>query len=372
MFIHQSQLQHLLRPEQYYSEEQYRAEIRHLFNESWHPAASVRNLPKPGDFHTCELFETPVLIRNFDGELRAFLNVCPHRHSRLTNRPHGRAEKLRCQYHGWEFNKEGRTGQIPDAGAFRPWDRENACLRGFRLETCGEVVFICLSDSAPSLRDWLGPLWERWAPGFGGPYHYAATWQKHFDCNWKIVLENSLESYHIPMLHSKTFGEFPEESNCWHELEPEWSTFKTMIPSDWINRRQAWLVRRLGEPVTMEYGHHVRHPHITVATLDVSRILMCVYPTSPTTCRYWSLIYTLRGHRRNPLAWALAHFLRPIVISVSGRLFAEDGASMARCNAEWRQARIGASSARARNASTCSRNTSTRCAPARWNFPRQE
>src|SRR5918995_701064 len=95
-----------------------------------HPAGSLAakrsarsELANPGDFLTFDLLETPILLRNFDGELRALLNVCPHRHSKLTEKPRGNTEKLRCQYHGWEYNAEGGTGKIPDAKAFRPWDR---------------------------------------------------------------------------------------------------------------------------------------------------------------------------------------------------------------------------------------------------------
>lgn len=324
MFIHQNQLCHLLRPDQYYSEAQHRSEQRHLFQTAWHPLATVHDLAKPGDFITVNILDTPLLVRNFAGELRAFLNVCPHRHSRLTDEKKGNTERLRCQYHGWEFTQDGKTGQIPEARAFRPWDRENSCLRQFRLETCGEIVFVSLSDSTPSLRDWLGPLWERWASSFGGSFRYAMTWEEKFSCNWKVVLENSLESYHIPMVHPKTFGEFPEESNAWHELDPSFSTFKTVTPNDFVNRQQAWLVRRLGQPVTGEYWHHVRHPHVTLTSLDVHRMIFCVFPLTPTTCRYWCVLYTLRGHRRNPLAWALSRVLRPIVTRVAEKVFYED------------------------------------------------
>src|SRR5262245_62483974 len=113
MFVNQHHLRHLLRPDQYVSEEQYRAELRHLFQPAWHPLATVRDLAKPGDFLTFNLFETPLLLRNCDGELCAFLNVCPHRHSLLSNKPKGHSEAFRCQYHGWEFDKDGHTGKIP-------------------------------------------------------------------------------------------------------------------------------------------------------------------------------------------------------------------------------------------------------------------
>ena len=325
MFTNQHHLAHLLRPEQYASDAQHRLELRHLFAPAWHPLAATAELAKPGDFLTFDLMDTPILVRNFGGELRAFLNVCPHRHARLTDKTRGNAETLRCQYHGWEYNQDGRTGKIPEAKAFRPWDRDNSCLKRFRLETCGDLVFVNLSDAGPSLREWLGPLWDRWEPHFGGAYQYATTWEADFPCNWKVVVENSLESYHIPLVHPKTFGEFPTEENSWHELEPTFTTYKTMVASNFVGRQQAWLVRRLGEPATMEYWHYNRHPHITVSTLDVHRLAMCVYPLTATTCRYRSVLFTLRGKKRTPVTWALSRILRPIVVSVAKKVFGEDG-----------------------------------------------
>ena len=95
--------------------------------------------------------------------------------SKLTDRPRGNTGTLRCQYHGWEYTKDGRTGKIPDARAFRPWDRENSCLRRFRVEKCGDLVFVNFSDNGVSLREWIGPLWELWS-SYGVPYRHAATW----------------------------------------------------------------------------------------------------------------------------------------------------------------------------------------------------
>ena len=326
MFTNQTHLRHVLRPDQYTSEAQYQAELRHVFQPAWHPLATVGDLAKPGDFLTFNLLETPILIRNFDGELRAFLNVCPHRHSELTSKVRGNTERLRCQYHGWEFNADGNTGKIPDARAFRPWDRENACLRRFRLDTCGDVVFINLSDNGVSLREWIGPLWDVWSNSFGGTYRHAGTWEKDFPCNWKVVLENSLESYHIPQVHPYTFGDFPKEEIAWHELNEKFTSFKTIPPRDIAAWFQNWSVRRLGLPVTEEYWHRVRHPHATSSSLDSYRMIQCVFPTGPTTCRYRSLFFAVRGQRRNPFAWAVYRVLRSAAIYVAKRVFAEDGA----------------------------------------------
>ena len=325
MFTHQHHLRHLLRPEHYTTESQYRAELRHLFRPAWHPLAAIGDLARPGDFLTFDLLETPILLRNFDGELRAFLNVCPHRHSKLTEKPCGNTERLRCQYHGWEFNKEGSTGKIPDAKAFRPWDRDNSCLRRFRVDTCGDLVFVNLGDDPVSLRDWLGPVWDQWQD-YGGAYRYAATWERDFPCNWKIVLENSLESYHIPEVHPKTFKVLPEEVNSWHELTDRFSSYKTIPPNDVAGRLSNWIVRRLGQPVTNAYWHRVLHPHATGSSLDVFRMMQSVFPTGPTTCRYRTILFTLRGTRRGPLAWALSRALRGITTYVARKVFVEDAA----------------------------------------------
>jgi phenylpropionate dioxygenase-like ring-hydroxylating dioxygenase large terminal subunit len=328
MFTHQHHLRHLLRPEHYTSASHYRAELRHLFHPAWHPLATVGDLARPGDFLTHDLLDTPVLLRNFDGELRAFLNVCPHRHSNLTTKPRGNTPRLKCQYHGWEFNKDGGTGKIPDARAFRPWDRENACLRQFRVDTCGDLVFVNLSDNGVSLREWIGPLWDVWSGerGYGGVYRHAATWEKEFPCNWKVVLENSLESYHIPQVHPKTFKDFPDESLAWHELTDRFTSFRTIPPREFATRVQDWIVRRLGERVTDEYWHRVLHPHTTGSSLDSYRMLQCVFPTSPTTCRYRCFFFTLRGRRRNPLAWGVYRMLRTVAVMVAKKVFAEDAA----------------------------------------------
>jgi phenylpropionate dioxygenase-like ring-hydroxylating dioxygenase large terminal subunit len=325
MFTNQHHLRHVLRPDQYVSEEQYRAELRHLFLPAWHPLATVDDLAKSGNFLTFELFETPILLRNFGGELRAFLNVCPHRHSLLVAEAGGNAENLKCRYHGWEYGADGRTRHIPDARAFRPWDRENSCLRPFRLDACGDIVFVNLSDNGISLRDWLGKAWDSFR-GAGGAYRHAATWERDFPCNWKVVLENSLESYHIPQVHPKTFGDYAPEENVWHELTERYTSFKTIPPNDLAARAMRWLVRRLGRPVTGEYRHWVLHPHTTGSSLDVFRMVQCVFPTGPTTCRYRTMFFTLRGDRCGPLAWVLARFLRWFATKVARKVFDEDAA----------------------------------------------
>src|SRR5262249_49796079 len=158
---------------------------------------------------------------------------------------------------------------------------------------------------------------------FGPPFRFAAAWEQEFPCNWKVVLENSLESYHIPQVHPKTFKVMPVEPKIEHELDARYTTFRVLTPDDWVDRATGWLVRRWGEPARREYQHHNAPPHVTVGWVDVSRLMMCLFPTSPTTCRYRSIQYTLRGSRRNLMAWGLAKFLRAVAVAVAKKVYAE-------------------------------------------------
>jgi phenylpropionate dioxygenase-like ring-hydroxylating dioxygenase large terminal subunit len=185
MFVHAHRLRHLLRPEHYTSAAHHDRELAHLFRPAWHPVTTVDRLARPGDFLTAELFGQPLLLRNMGGELCCFLNVCAHRHCRLVSLEHGHSPELRCQYHGWEYNQEGRTGRIPDAQSFRPWDRDNACLRKFRVETWGDLVFVCLEPPSPSLAAFLAPLTESWGAAFAPPFRLAGAWHLDFACNWR-------------------------------------------------------------------------------------------------------------------------------------------------------------------------------------------
>ena len=269
MFIHQSQLRHILTPAQYRDERQHQIELERLFTPAWHVVATTARARRHGDFVTLDLLGQPLLVRNTDGEVHAYLNSCAHRHAMLTSKPSGCDPRFRCQYHGWEYDKEGRTGKIPDARCFRPFDRENAHLRRYRTQTCGQLVFVSLEDHGPSLPEFLGPYYEPTRTGFAEPFRFIWGYVADYACNWKVPIENSLESYHIPCLHPNTFGDFPPEEACEHDLEEDYTTFRTPEPDQYSTRMQRWFVRRLGRQPKSIYTQHHTHPHITYSRLDV-------------------------------------------------------------------------------------------------------
>jgi len=311
MFVHKSQLAYQLVPEDYFSPEQHRREVNRLMLPAWHLVGSRDDLPRDGDFITLEMFERPILIHNFGGDLKAFLNVCAHRHCRLTDLPSGRQAAPRCQYHGWEYGADGHTRRIPDAGCFRPFDREQAQLQSLRLEKCGDLLFVALTDDGPSLADFLGdcyPIIERLTTG---PWRCIWRWQHDYPCNWKLPIENTVETYHLPCIHSKTFsGIYPSEEAQIHALEDRGSKLCYDLREDrGLARMQRWVVRRLGGTSTDVYTHYLIHPNFVLTTSDLYLHAHVYLPVTPTSSRAIVRMYGFGGSTRSLWRKALARLI---------------------------------------------------------------
>jgi len=221
----------------------------------------------------------------------------------LTCEPSGNCDVLRCQYHGWEFNEHGRTGKIPEAKAFRPWDRENSHLKSIRLEQCGDLIFVCLDDESPSLAEWMSPLFDHLSNAFESPlWRMAEVWEFDAPCNWKVPTENTLESYHVAAVHPNWMGgELPSEENSHHHLTERYT--KLDYEGDvGVTDRQAKVARYLGGTPDSHYRHWHIHPNIAFCMTDTFNYLATCLPTSSTTCRIRTRMFALQGTRRNP--WA--------------------------------------------------------------------
>jgi len=325
MFQHQHSLRHLLRPEHYCSESHFQLEIEKLFHPAWQFVAAKSELPKHGDFLTLELFGRPILIRNSAGHYLAYENICSHRHCLLTNIDFGNQPQLRCQYHGWEYDDEGRTAKIPDAKCFRPWDRENSRLNMFRLESCGDLLFVSRNPDIVSLRDWLDPFYEETAEAFSAPmWKMTYVWEYDCDSNWKVPAENTLESYHVPALHQKFFGDFlPSEEASEHLLNERYTAL-TYDGTSKLEQLQARLNRWLGGKPTLKYLHRHIHPNTILVSTDTINYALMYMPTSPTTVRIRVRMFAIRGTRRRPLASCVSWLAWRIAKSKTLQVHTED------------------------------------------------
>ena len=190
----------------YASEGFFRAEVEHVHARGWIIVGRTDEWTTPGQYRAIETVGGPVLIvRDEAGTLRAFANFCRHRGALLLEGC-GTARKILCPYHAWSYRLNGALVAAPSMDETVGFDKGEFGLLPIRLETWEGFVFINYSDDAPSVRTDIGDLADLLASHKLGDM--VCTWRKDIEakCNWKLLVENAMESYHTGTVHAATVG----------------------------------------------------------------------------------------------------------------------------------------------------------------------
>ena len=194
---------HSLRAEAYTDDIWFDADRRRILSKNWQWVCHVEALRAPGSYVTTEIAGHPIaLVRDGDGVLRAFYNVCKHRAHHLLE-GQGTARRIMCPYHAWVYRLDGQLVRAPHTEALEDFDTGSICLDQVQVtEFCG-FVFVNLDPNAPSLQDRSGDLEteiRHWAPDIENlTFGHRLTYT--INANWKSVVDNFLECYHCPTAH---------------------------------------------------------------------------------------------------------------------------------------------------------------------------
>ena len=319
-----------LTPQDYCSEAALARENQYVFEATWQLVGLVSSINKPGQYLAAEVGRIPVVVRNFEGELSALLNVCAHRHCTLVSAAAGQSEKLKCPYHGWEYGADGRTRKIPAAKNFPNFDRDRFRLKKFSLEQCGDLLFVRIAPEGPSLKEWMGDLFERFEA-----WTSSAVWRPiaHLNVsapsNWKVPVEVSLESYHIPEVHPHSFGEDPGESESHHSLSSSSTSFYTSFVGPRVIDRfmrfyEQFLLKIMGAPFLGKYQHHHVFPNLLVSHTDSLTLFQVVRPTGSTTASSNVWQYGRQSLRKNPFSRLTAAMWARVTAWLSHQVLKED------------------------------------------------
>ena len=127
-----------------------------IFASSWQIVCHQSDVANPGDWHTLEILgESVIVVRDADGELRAFANVCRHRGSRLVDGNNGCAHKFVCPYHAWTYELDGTLVGVPDSASYPGLDRALHGLATVDLESWRGFVFVRLAGKGPSVAEMI-------------------------------------------------------------------------------------------------------------------------------------------------------------------------------------------------------------------------
>ena len=296
----------------------------------WTALAFGADAPEPGDLFPVALAGLPlVLVRGRDGELRVFHNVCRHRGMKLVAAPARAGRVIRCPYHAWCYGLDGRLRATPHVGGpgiheCDGFDPGEFGLVPVRSAVWHDTVFVNLDGGAPPLHEALAPLRERWSAFEDAPLVTEDGFGFGFDLatNWKLTIENFLESYHLPTIHPglNRFSRLKDHYNiagpggfagqgstaCRPPMDEAGRRLPTLegLPDEWLERAEYVAVF----PNVM-FGFHRDHLFAVIAT-----------PVAPGRTTERARIY---GYGPDALSDALKP-LRETTAEVWRAIFAED------------------------------------------------
>ncbi len=194
-------------PKSVYTSEEFLAqEIQHVFAKDWFCAGRASSLKQSGDYITLELAGQPIMVlRDATGNLRAQSNVCLHRMSTLLEGS-GNTRSIVCPYHAWTYNLDGSLRGAPAMTLNEGFKKDGYCLPQLRCEEWLGWIMVSLNPDARPASESLSEVQD--LVGQYGMENYTETFREThvWDTNWKVLAENFMESYHLPVCHAGTIG----------------------------------------------------------------------------------------------------------------------------------------------------------------------
>lgn len=181
-------------------------EIEEYFRRDWLYVGRVEEIPNAGDFMAIRIVGEPiVLVRAGDGSIGAFYNMCLHRGVEVAQGA-GNTRTFKCPYHGWVYDLKGNLKGAAHMESTEGFNARNCKLRELRFDTWKGNMFVSMSKDGPSLQAQLASFEQDFGFLQMDRLRLGNKVVVELDCNWKIVHENIMDFYHVPVLHAKTIG----------------------------------------------------------------------------------------------------------------------------------------------------------------------
>ena len=292
----------------------YELERERVLRDTWLIAARGEEIPGAGDHVLYEGHgETVVIVRQADGGVRAFHNVCQHRGLRIVSEPEGRgSHAFTCPWHGWVYGRDGALRGVPDRGDFAEAQLAGLCAPKVAATEWGGWIWIHLAgpDAAPHLETYLGEIAGELAAYRMEDMFVADKCVYDLPCNYKAVVDGFNEVYHIEATHKvprvlveaareTSYAVFGPHSMMVVPLDP--TTFEEL--------------KKTGDHFATSTCHYVVFPNAVFNNLPDHLQLFQPIPTGPHSTRFvvWELQYKdgdAAYRQRAEGGWSI---LKPIV-----------------------------------------------------------
>jgi Rieske 2Fe-2S family protein len=212
-------------PQKYFvSPEVFEQEQDKIFARHWVLVGHNTEIARPGDYFVRDVLPSPngygktgpgesvIVVRDKDGEVRAFYNVCRHRGTRLCEEATGHSSAIQCPYHAWTYGLDGRLIGAPHMDEVRGFDRNEYSLYPVKVDVWEGFVFVNLAGDAKPLAEWLAPLRGKFSSWNLAELRSAKRVEYDVQANWKLMFENYAECYHCPGVHPQLQKVSPYDS----------------------------------------------------------------------------------------------------------------------------------------------------------------
>lgn len=250
----------------------YQEELEEVFWKSWLRAVPLSDLSQPADYAIWEeLGQSVVIVRQEDGSIAAWHNVCQHRGARLVEKS-GHCEKARfvCPWHGFTYDLEGKLRFAPMKKAFEADRIEGLRTPPVRVESYAGFAWLCMSDQVPPLKEYLADIGQE-LDWFGlEKFDVKFRFDVILNANWKVVVDAFNETWHVPYTHQETLSDIVQ----WGKAQ-----LRICNPHSWMTIPVKGLTDKMPE-----HADH-REAHITHYLAFPNTI----YSNFPTHLQTWSI-----------------------------------------------------------------------------------
>lgn len=294
-----------------------------LFENTWQFAGFTDELSNNQDYVCTFIANKTIVLMNFKGKIKAFHNVCSHRQNQICLQNSGNGP-LQCQYHGWTYNEEGYPYAIPKRKSFSELNLENLRLTQYQVETIGRFVFLKIRPGPETLSNFLTktyPILKKISDAMGERIDKN---EMLIDANWKVIVENTLEDYHVYMVHQKSFNTLGINERSFENYYPHSSTLlKFDMTLDQNKKVDAAFKNR---PIQInDYFHQLIFPNLTFASAyGVTFSLQQIIPLGPTKTKFISHTFSTKINETTPLELNIVKVLNNSAIDFNRRVFEED------------------------------------------------
>lgn len=274
----------------YVAPEVHQLEQEKIFARAWQYACHESQLSRPGDVFLTRSGEIPIMIVcGRDGELRGFVNVCRHRLHPVAM-ANGNERLLRCSYHGWTYELDGRLRHAPRQDREPGFDCSAISLKPVSVERWDQFVFVNADPAAAALRTLTGdirPLTDELNADLK-EYEYRVRYTYEMDCNWKVWAENAIECYHCPTTHRDSFGKT-------YNAHPD--AYKTISWPEtlWHSSPIKWIPGDLNPASLKGFRFAYLWPSSFFAVDDFIGFVGSITPLGPERCSAFADMYVRPG-----------------------------------------------------------------------------